>query len=139
MSKRFIMNYATSTYCNEIETDSIKEMFLFVEGFRYRKSNGFEKYASVSVYDNQIDAFIFRKKVLSFYPEINLVDGYLTRYQRYYLKKQRELQQDAIDWQYEVWSNEETSFEELQEGYERFKKLGKRFGLVQEFKENAII
>lgn len=141
MAKRFSISYhsATTGYGWNIETDSIKEMFLTVNGFRYDRSRGYEQNASIMVYDNQVDDWVFLKSAFRFDPQISRFNGLLSRYQKYYLEMQQKARNDAIDWQYAVWSNEESSFDELQEGYERFKKLGKRFGLVQEFRENAII
>ena len=43
----------------------------------------------------------------------------------------------AIDWQHEE-SQRNMSYGELAEAYERFNKLGKRFGLLGEFRENGI-
>ncbi len=43
----------------------------------------------------------------------------------------------AIDWQYET-SQRDISYGELAEAGERFNKLGKRFGLLGEFRENGI-
>lgn len=43
----------------------------------------------------------------------------------------------AIDWQYET-SQRNISYGELAEAGERFNKLGKRFGLLGEFRENGI-
>lgn len=43
----------------------------------------------------------------------------------------------AIDWQ--DWSHEQNlSYGELAEAQERFEKLGRRYGLLREFRENAI-
>ena len=43
----------------------------------------------------------------------------------------------AIDWQHEN-SQTNISCGELAEAYERFNKLGKRLGLLGEFRENGI-
>lgn len=43
----------------------------------------------------------------------------------------------AIDWQYET-SQRDISYGELAEAGERFNKLGKRYGLLGEFRENGI-
>ena len=44
----------------------------------------------------------------------------------------------AIDWQ--DWQAEQNlSYGELAEDQERFEKLGRRYGLIREFRENAII
>lgn len=43
----------------------------------------------------------------------------------------------AIDWQHEE-SQRNMSYGELAEACERFNKLGKRFGLLGEFRENGI-
>lgn len=46
--------------------------------------------------------------------------------------------QRAIDWQKEN-ANKNLSYGELMEAGEMFYKLGKRFGLLTEFRENGII
>lgn len=46
--------------------------------------------------------------------------------------------QEAIDWQYEA-AEQNLSYGELAEAQERFEKLGRRYGLIQEFRENAIL
>lgn len=43
----------------------------------------------------------------------------------------------AIDWQHEE-SQRNMSYGEISEAGERFNKLGKRFGLLGEFRENGI-
>ena len=44
----------------------------------------------------------------------------------------------AIDWQ-NSWQDNWPSYGELAEAQERFEKLGRRYGLIREFRENAII
>ena len=44
---------------------------------------------------------------------------------------------EAIDWQYEI-ADKNISYSELAEAGERFYKIGKRYGLLREFRENAI-
>jgi hypothetical protein len=44
----------------------------------------------------------------------------------------------AIDWQHQA-SEESLSYAELSAWARFFEKLGKRFGLIREFKENGII
>ena len=44
--------------------------------------------------------------------------------------------QEAIDWQNGVRDNR--SYEEMQEAAEYFEKLGRRYGLLKEFRENGI-
>lgn len=45
--------------------------------------------------------------------------------------------QEAIDWQIET-TEQDLSYGELAEAGDRFWKLGKRYGLLREFRENAI-
>lgn len=53
-------------------------------------------------------------------------------------KTKDEARQKAIDWQ--IWQSEQSlSYSELIEWSDYFYKLGKRFGLLREFKENGII
>lgn len=46
--------------------------------------------------------------------------------------------QEAIDWQLN-FANESHYMSELVEWVEHFNKLGKRYGLLKEFRENGII
>ena len=54
-----------------------------------------------------------------------------------YQKQKEAARQKAIDWQYEA-SEQSLSYRELAEIGNYFYKLGKRFGLLREFRENAI-
>ena len=45
--------------------------------------------------------------------------------------------QQAIDWQNNLFRNNR-SYEEMQEAAEHFEKLGRRYGLLKEFRENGI-
>ena len=44
----------------------------------------------------------------------------------------------AKDWQYQA-SEQNYSYGELADFYDKFYKLAKRYGLIKEFKENGII
>lgn len=55
--------------------------------------------------------------------------------QSYYQKRKAEVREEAIEYSY---SDEELSYEELAEIQDYFRRLGKRYGLLREFKENAI-
>lgn len=55
----------------------------------------------------------------------------------YYEKRKEEIRQEAIDWSYEV-ADKEMSYAELAAAEERFETLGRRFGLLTEFRENTI-
>lgn len=60
--------------------------------------------------------------------------GQMNKYQR-----AKECARDeAIDWQIHESENP-TSYDELAEMQERFERLGKRYGLIMEFRENGII
>ena len=54
-----------------------------------------------------------------------------------YQRRKEAVRQEAIDWQYES-VEQNLSYGELQEIGDYFYKLGKRFGLLREFRENAI-
>jgi len=54
------------------------------------------------------------------------------------IKTKGEARQTAIDWQH--WqSNKSLSYGEMNIWSEFFRKLGKKFHLIREFKENGII
>ena len=54
-----------------------------------------------------------------------------------YQDMKEQVRQEAIDWQIET-SEQNLSYGELAEAGEYFEKLGRRYGLLQEFRENAI-
>lgn len=45
--------------------------------------------------------------------------------------------QEAIDWQNDLFLDNR-SYEEIQKASEHFEKLGRRYGLLKEFRENGI-
>ena len=55
-----------------------------------------------------------------------------------YAERKEEARQKAIDWQYD-FENHNYSWGELVEFSAYFEKLGKRYGLLEEFMENGII
>ena len=55
--------------------------------------------------------------------------------QSYYEKRKAEVREEAIEYSY---SEEELSYGELAEKQDYFRRLGKRYGLLREFKENCI-
>ena len=55
-----------------------------------------------------------------------------------YQQKKEAARQDAIDWQYEA-AEQNPSYGELADATERFDRLGRRYGLLQEFRENGIL
>lgn len=55
---------------------------------------------------------------------------------KYYIKK-AEIRQQAIDWQLD-FSNHNYSWGELADWCDYFYKMGKRYGLLREFRENGI-
>ena len=145
MAKRFSISYSSGTtgYGWHKETNDLRDMFQCVDGFRYKNSKGYEHSAHLTVWDNEKEDFIFWKDVLEFYPKTNKLNEYVSRYQKYYWRKQNELRQSAIDWQYKTFCHddeeEDTDYYSLFEWAEHFRTYGKRFGLIEEFKENAII
>lgn len=58
----------------------------------------------------------------------------MTRYQQ----RKEEARQEAINWQHE-FNQHNYSYSELADWGDYFTKLGRRFGLLKEFRENAII
>jgi len=54
------------------------------------------------------------------------------------IKTKEEARQYAIDWQHRA-SKKSLSYGELAESAGQFRVLGKKFGLLREFKENGII
>lgn len=54
-----------------------------------------------------------------------------------YQEKKERARQEAIDWQLES-TNEQLSYGELATIGDYFYKLGKRYGLLREFRENGI-
>ncbi len=55
--------------------------------------------------------------------------------QSYYQKRKAEVREEAIEYSY---SEEELSYGELAEKNDYFERLGRRYGLLREFKENCI-
>ena len=55
-----------------------------------------------------------------------------------YAEKKEQARQLAIDWQNEQ-AEKDSSYAEMIEQAEQFRKLAKRYGLTREFKENCII
>ena len=55
-----------------------------------------------------------------------------------YQQLKAEAREKAIDWQ-STWYDTNYSYGELAAWQEFFERLGRRFGLLQEFRENAII
>jgi len=55
----------------------------------------------------------------------------------YYQKRKEEIRQQAIEWQYS-WADNCYSYEELIDWQGYFYNYGKAYGLLKEFKENAI-
>lgn len=56
-----------------------------------------------------------------------------------YQERKEEIRQQAIDWQQKFIENYTCDWLEISLTAARFEKLAKRYGLVREFKENAII
>ena len=55
----------------------------------------------------------------------------------YYQKRKEQVRQEAIEWQLD-FSNHNYSWGELTIWQEHFERLGRRYGLLREFHENAI-
>ena len=54
-----------------------------------------------------------------------------------YEMKKEMARQEAIDWQNNLFGDGR-NYEEIQEAAEYFEKLGRRYGLLKEFRENGI-
>lgn len=68
----------------------------------------------------------------------------MTRNQKYYRRGKEKARALAIEWQYRFAMGELDTFGEdyyfcIWEWADYFRKLGRRFGLTREFRENAII
>lgn len=55
----------------------------------------------------------------------------------YYQKRKAEVRQEAVDWQLD-FGNHNYSWGELAYNGDYFERLGKRYGLLREFRENGI-
>ena len=62
----------------------------------------------------------------------------MTRNQKYYRRGKEKARDLAIEWQYGA-AEERMTYSEAADWAEYFRKLGRRFGLTREFRENAII
>ena len=54
-----------------------------------------------------------------------------------YATKKAVARQEAIDWQNDLF-RDNRSYEEMRRAAEHFEKLGRRYGLLKEFRENGI-
>ena len=54
-----------------------------------------------------------------------------------YAEKKEQIRQQAIDWFSDFWKKN-CSQSELADAQTYFEKMGKRYGLLREFRENAI-
>ena len=54
-----------------------------------------------------------------------------------YAERKEAARQEAIDWQLD-FGNHNYSYSELADYQDHFRSLGKRYGLLKEFRENAI-
>ena len=65
----------------------------------------------------------------------------MSRYKRYYQKRQIQLRDEAIEWQMRLFDglDETLGWILVAERTSYFRYWGKRFGLLREFRENAII
>lgn len=55
-----------------------------------------------------------------------------------YLVQKERVREEAIQWQHD-FSKKSSSYRAIQKAQNRFEKLGKRYGLLTEFRENGII
>lgn len=54
-----------------------------------------------------------------------------------YKELKEKLRQEALEWQ-AIFSEQRLSYEELAEMQRYFERMGKKFGLLKEFRENGI-
>lgn len=57
--------------------------------------------------------------------------------QSYYQKRKAEVREEAIEWQAD-FGEHDYSYGEIADKQDYFRRLGKRYGLLRKFKENAI-
>jgi len=62
----------------------------------------------------------------------------MKRSTHYRLIKKAEAREQAIDWQRTI-EDQNYSYSELSEWQAYFEKLGRKYGLIKEFKENGIL
>lgn len=63
----------------------------------------------------------------------------MSKYKRYYQKRQNQLREQAIEWQMKFSDGEVMYWSDIVEAGDYFRYWGKRFGLLREFRENAIL
>ena len=63
----------------------------------------------------------------------------MSKYQKYYRQRQENLRCEAIEWQMKFEFGEVMYWSDIAEAGDYFSKYGRRFGLIREFRENAII
>ena len=56
---------------------------------------------------------------------------------QYYEKRKAEVREEAIEWQAD-FGEHDYFYSEIADKQDYFRRLGKRYGLLREFKENAI-
>lgn len=94
-----------------------------------------EGYREITGLDNDSD--FSDKELYNYLLEALKEEGdekYMTTYQR----RKEKVRNEAIEWQLD-FCNHNYSYEELQKIQTKFEKLGKRYGLLEEFRENGII
>lgn len=77
-------------------------------------------------------------KMECYITKYNVNNGGELMYSDNYKEKKEKLREEAIRWQHE-FSKHEYSYRALAEKQAYFKKEGKCYGLIREFKENAIL
>ena len=55
-----------------------------------------------------------------------------------YQRRKEQVREEAREWQFS-FSEESCSWSEVAEAGQRFERLGRRYGLLREFRENGII
>ena len=63
----------------------------------------------------------------------------MSKYQKYYQRRKAQLEAQAIEWQMKCFDGDVMYWSDIAEANEYFIYWGKRFGLLRDFRENAII
>ena len=77
-----------------------------------------------------------------FYPKSNRINSILNmktqKGSSEYQRRKEQVREEAREWQFS-FSEESSSWSEVAEAGQRFERLGRRYGLLREFRENGII
>lgn len=97
--------------------------------------NGGQSEETLFANNYSISTLYTLRNILHFLTE--LIEDQKTYGQKTYATKKEEIRNQAIEWS-QKWSDESYSWAELAEYQAYFYTMGKRYGLLREFHENAI-